>query len=131
MEAHRNTLQLVADMPEDRRVVHKDPEGHMTVEVEAGTMAAHIDHKLGQDLDLDLEESVADTLQLVCLQLGREAGKTAEPGLRAGKAVVVAAHMEWVVELEEDRGHWQLPMRLVVEVEGEEGTGQEEVHIVL
>ncbi|KUI53813.1 hypothetical protein VP1G_10574 [Cytospora mali] len=88
-------------------VVHRVLEGHMIEEVEAGTKAVGIDHKPGQDLEV--EELVADNLQLEGLQLEKEVGKAADLDLRVGKAVVVVAHMDWVAELEEGRDHRELP----------------------
>ncbi|ROW13993.1 hypothetical protein VPNG_04117 [Cytospora leucostoma] len=55
-------VQLAADMPGGRLAVHKAPEDHMTVKVEAGMRAVGIDHKPGQDLEA--EGLVADNYRL-------------------------------------------------------------------
>lgn len=124
-------VQVEAGMPGGMKGAHKALWVHMIVGVEAGTQVVDIDHK--PDQGLGVEGLVADTLQVEGSQLEREVvGKAAGPDLQAGK-VVVAAHMEWVAELEGDMGHRQLPRHLVavVVVEGEEEIGRAEVRIVL
>lgn len=62
VEEPRNMVQLVADRPEGRLAVHKALGDHMTVKAEAGMKVVGIDHKPGQDQEV--EGSVADKYRL-------------------------------------------------------------------
>lgn len=126
-EAHYYTLGLEADTEGHRRVARTVPEGRMIVEGQVeDTMAAHIDHMLGQEPGEEVQggrrRPVAGS------RFDTEVGRAVRSGSPEGRVQAAVVRMGWVAALGEDKGRQEAPMRFA---EPEEDTEREVGHIEL